>query len=54
MNVFTWPEILRQLALSAGLGPQLKKMNIKTVSVHDDNEVGNLTYSVNFGFSTIM
>ncbi|AED95071.1 Homeodomain-like transcriptional regulator [Arabidopsis thaliana] len=41
LNVFTWPEILRQLALSAGLGPQLKKMNIRTVSVHDDNEANN-------------
>ncbi|CAE6221296.1 unnamed protein product [Arabidopsis arenosa] len=41
LNVFTWPEILRQLALSAGLGPQLKKMNIKTLSVHDDNEANN-------------
>ncbi|KAG7612214.1 Homeobox domain [Arabidopsis suecica] len=41
LNVFTWPEILRQLALSAGLGPQLKKMNIRTMSVHDDNEANN-------------
>ncbi|XP_010481770.1 PREDICTED: homeobox-DDT domain protein RLT2-like [Camelina sativa] len=41
LNVFTWPEILRQLALSAGLGPQLKKRNIKTVSVHDENEAND-------------
>ncbi|ESQ44585.1 hypothetical protein EUTSA_v10003131mg [Eutrema salsugineum] len=41
LNVFTWPEILRQLALSAGLGPQLKKPDIKTMSVHDDNEANN-------------
>ncbi|CAA7017472.1 unnamed protein product [Microthlaspi erraticum] len=41
LNVFTWPEILRQLALSTGLGPQLKKTNVKTVSVHDDNEANN-------------
>ncbi|CAN8267616.1 unnamed protein product [Cochlearia groenlandica] len=41
LNVFTWPEILRQLAISAGLGPQLKKPNIKTVSIHDDNEANN-------------
>ncbi|CAH2046509.1 unnamed protein product [Thlaspi arvense] len=41
LNVFTWPEILRQLAVSAGLGPQLKKPDIKTMSVHDDNEANN-------------
>ncbi|XP_018483497.2 homeobox-DDT domain protein RLT2 isoform X2 [Raphanus sativus] len=41
LNVFTWPEILRQLALSAGLGPELKKQDIKTISVHDENEANN-------------
>ncbi|KAJ0262642.1 Homeobox-DDT domain protein RLT2 [Hirschfeldia incana] len=41
LNVFTWPEILRQLALSAGLGPELKKQDIKTMSVHDENEANN-------------
>lgn len=44
MNVFTWPEILRQLALSAGLGPELKKQDIKTMSVHDENEVGKYIF----------
>ncbi|KAG2262034.1 hypothetical protein Bca52824_069113 [Brassica carinata] len=41
LNVFTWPEILRQLALSAGLGPELKKQDVKTMSVHDENEANN-------------
>uniref|UniRef100_M4EY35 Homeobox domain-containing protein n=1 Tax=Brassica campestris TaxID=3711 RepID=M4EY35_BRACM len=41
LNVFTWPEILRQLALSAGFGPELKKQDIKTMSVHDENEANN-------------
>ncbi|KAJ8764613.1 hypothetical protein K2173_006695 [Erythroxylum novogranatense] len=36
LNPLTWPEILRQFALSAGLGPQLKKRNIE--QAHHDNE----------------
>ncbi|XP_040376666.1 homeobox-DDT domain protein RLT2-like [Oryza brachyantha] len=38
LNVLTWPEILRQLALSAGLGPQLKKRDAEDVYSRDDNE----------------
>ncbi|KAK1566908.1 hypothetical protein Q3G72_005921 [Acer saccharum] len=38
LNALTWPEILRQLALSAGFGPQLKKRNIEQAYHHDDNE----------------
>ncbi|KAF0917404.1 hypothetical protein E2562_017855 [Oryza meyeriana var. granulata] len=38
LNVLTWPEILRQFALSAGLGPQLKKRNAENVYYRDDNE----------------
>uniref|UniRef100_A0A0E0C5V6 Homeobox domain-containing protein n=1 Tax=Oryza meridionalis TaxID=40149 RepID=A0A0E0C5V6_9ORYZ len=38
LNVLTWPEILRQFALSAGFGPQLKKRNAEDVYYRDDNE----------------
>ncbi|XP_048328593.1 homeobox-DDT domain protein RLT2 isoform X2 [Ziziphus jujuba] len=38
LNPLTWPEILRQFALSAGLGPQLKKRNVEPVCLRDDNE----------------
>ncbi|GKU93030.1 hypothetical protein SLEP1_g6668 [Rubroshorea leprosula] len=38
LSVLTWPEILRQFALSAGFGPQLKKRNIEQAYLHDDNE----------------
>ncbi|KAL5571100.1 hypothetical protein UlMin_020697 [Ulmus minor] len=41
LNPLTWPEILRQLALSAGFGPQLKKRNIEPSYLHDDNEDNN-------------
>ncbi|XP_043687473.1 homeobox-DDT domain protein RLT2-like [Telopea speciosissima] len=37
LNPLTWPEILRQFALSAGFGPQLKK-SIGRVLYRDDNE----------------
>uniref|UniRef100_A0A7N0U4U5 Homeobox-DDT domain protein RLT1 n=1 Tax=Kalanchoe fedtschenkoi TaxID=63787 RepID=A0A7N0U4U5_KALFE len=39
LNPLTWPEILRQLALSAGFGPKLKKTNIE--SSHRDDQEGN-------------
>lgn len=35
----TWPEILRQFALSAGFGPKLKKQSIGQTYFNDDNEV---------------
>ncbi|MBA0563173.1 hypothetical protein Golob_008171, partial [Gossypium lobatum] len=38
LNVLTWPEILRQFALSAGFGPQLKKRNIDQAYLCDGNE----------------
>ncbi|KAK8265184.1 hypothetical protein V6Z11_D12G162000 [Gossypium hirsutum] len=38
LNVLTWPEILRQFALSAGFGPQLKKRNIEQAYLCDGNE----------------
>ncbi|KAF7805973.1 homeobox-DDT domain protein RLT2 isoform X1 [Senna tora] len=38
LNPLTWPEIMRQFALSAGFGPQLKKRNIEQVS--PDNNQG--------------
>ncbi|KAL5575360.1 hypothetical protein UlMin_017059 [Ulmus minor] len=38
LNPLTWPEILRQLALSAGLGPQLKKRSISLSYVPDNDE----------------
>ncbi|GAB4824907.1 hypothetical protein Ancab_007779 [Ancistrocladus abbreviatus] len=34
----TWPEVLRQFALSAGFGPKLKRRNIEPAYVRDDNE----------------
>nr|XP_027191643.1 homeobox-DDT domain protein RLT2 isoform X4 [Cicer arietinum] len=36
LNPLTWPEILRQFALSAGFGPLMKKQNIE--QVHPCNE----------------
>ncbi|XP_038708176.1 homeobox-DDT domain protein RLT2-like isoform X2 [Tripterygium wilfordii] len=41
LNPLTWPEILRQFALSAGFGPQLKKRVIEPTSLHEDNEDNN-------------
>ncbi|KAJ6850982.1 homeobox-DDT domain protein RLT2 isoform X2 [Iris pallida] len=38
LNFLTWPEILRQFAISAGFGPQLKKRNVERADYHDDNE----------------
>ncbi|RDX93815.1 Homeobox-DDT domain protein RLT2, partial [Mucuna pruriens] len=38
LNPLTWPEILRQFALSAGFGPQLKKHNIEKVHPCNNNE----------------
>ncbi|XP_017971057.1 PREDICTED: homeobox-DDT domain protein RLT2 isoform X2 [Theobroma cacao] len=38
LNMLTWPEILRQFALSAGFGPQLKKRNIEQAYLRDENE----------------
>lgn len=38
INALTWPEILRQFALSAGFGPQLKKKCIEPTYLHDNNE----------------
>ncbi|XP_022764115.1 homeobox-DDT domain protein RLT2 isoform X2 [Durio zibethinus] len=38
LNMLTWPEILRQFALSAGFGPQLKKRNIDQAYLCDENE----------------
>ncbi|WCJ30914.1 Homeobox-DDT domain protein RLT2 [Euphorbia peplus] len=38
LNPLTWPEILRQFALSAGFGPQLKKRDADQAHPRDDNE----------------
>ncbi|XP_077212458.1 homeobox-DDT domain protein RLT2-like [Tasmannia lanceolata] len=38
LNPLTWPEILRQFALSAGFGPQLKKRSVERAYYRDDNE----------------
>ncbi|XP_065874939.1 homeobox-DDT domain protein RLT2 [Euphorbia lathyris] len=38
LNPLTWPEILRQFALSAGFGPQLKERNADQAYLRDDNE----------------
>lgn len=37
LNPLTWPEILRQFALSDGFGPKLKK-DVKQASLPDENE----------------
>ena len=39
LNPLTWPEILRQFALSAGFGPQVKRRNVAAPYLRDDNEV---------------
>ncbi|XP_030528858.1 homeobox-DDT domain protein RLT1 isoform X2 [Rhodamnia argentea] len=39
LNPLTWPEILRQLALSAGFGPQLKKRAVAQRRRQDIDEV---------------
>ncbi|KAI9395927.1 hypothetical protein POPTR_004G048675v4 [Populus trichocarpa] len=39
LNPLTWPEILRQLALSAGFGPQLRKRNATWTGLGDIDEV---------------
>lgn len=44
LNPLTWPEILRQFALSAGFGPQLKKHNIE--QVHPSNNEVISMYSI--------
>ncbi|VFQ58861.1 unnamed protein product [Cuscuta campestris] len=38
LNPLTWPEVLRQFALSAGFGPQLKKKKNKEQAVLNDYE----------------
>ncbi|RVW46790.1 Homeobox-DDT domain protein RLT2 [Vitis vinifera] len=38
LKPLTWPEILRQFALSAGFGPKLKKRNVEETYLRDDNE----------------
>ncbi|XP_019194149.1 PREDICTED: homeobox-DDT domain protein RLT2 [Ipomoea nil] len=38
LNPLTWPEILRQFALSAGFGPKLTKRNIEPACLRDENE----------------
>jgi hypothetical protein len=39
LNPLTWPEILRQLALSAGFGPKLKKKHSRLTNTGDKDEV---------------
>lgn len=39
LNPLTWPEIFRQLALSAGFGPRLKKRSIAWSYLPDNDEV---------------
>ncbi|CAK9144878.1 unnamed protein product [Ilex paraguariensis] len=41
LNPLTWPEILRQFALSAGFGPKLKKRSIEQSYLRDENEVND-------------
>ncbi|XP_073155835.1 homeobox-DDT domain protein RLT2-like isoform X2 [Henckelia pumila] len=39
LSPLTWPEVLRQFALSAGFGPKLKKRKVEPGYAHDTNEV---------------
>ena len=39
MNPLTWPEILRQLGLSSGFGPRLKKCNSRVTHTGEKDEV---------------
>lgn len=41
LNALTWPEILRQFALSAGFGPKLKKQCVEPIHPRDENECNN-------------
>lgn len=41
LNALTWPEILRQFALSAGFGPKLKKQSVEPAYPRDENECNN-------------
>ncbi|MCD9641238.1 hypothetical protein HAX54_027327 [Datura stramonium] len=41
LNTLTWPEILRQFALSAGFGPKLKKQSVEPAYPRDENECNN-------------
>ncbi|XP_050380666.1 homeobox-DDT domain protein RLT2 isoform X2 [Argentina anserina] len=38
LNSLTWPEILRQFAVSEGFGPQLKKRAFEPSVLHEENE----------------
>ncbi|XVF40442.1 hypothetical protein PTKIN_Ptkin01aG0113900 [Pterospermum kingtungense] len=38
LNPLTWPEIFRQLAISAGFGPQLKKQNAAWTHMGDNDQ----------------
>ncbi|KAJ8532126.1 hypothetical protein K7X08_012049 [Anisodus acutangulus] len=41
LNALTWPEILRQFALSAGFGPKLKKQSVESAFPRGENECNN-------------
>ncbi|GLT80920.1 hypothetical protein SLA2020_523310 [Shorea laevis] len=38
LNPLTWPEIFRQLAMSAGFGPKLRKRSVKLTCLGENNE----------------
>lgn len=38
LSPLTWPEVLRQFALSAGFGPKLKKRNVEQAYTREENE----------------
>ena len=44
--MLTWPEILRQFALSAGFGPQLKRRNFEQAYLRDENEVHFFVFDI--------
>lgn len=41
LNPLSWPEIMRQFALSAGFGPKLKKRKIEPRYPSDNNQVNH-------------
>ncbi|PWA97409.1 HB1/Asxl, restriction endonuclease HTH domain-containing protein [Artemisia annua] len=47
LNPLTWPEVLRQFALSAGFGPQLKKkIKVKRSSLPKMDEIHNVNMGI--------
>ncbi|XP_042007144.1 homeobox-DDT domain protein RLT2-like [Salvia splendens] len=46
LNPVTWPEVLRQFALSAGFGPKLRNSDIKQACFQNDSEGDNVADTI--------